>query len=157
MANVSFIERGAAAARRPPFVADRCLRMALISSIGAPQVTSAACNRSKSASVTRRIERLFDQRRTPAGNQKEDQRALVAACQAVKNCPARRKAALVGHGMTADEDLPSRQLDRHSRGNHENSFGREFRTEDADQTLGHGIRGFSVRDGHDGFELAEVD
>src|SRR5580704_13244028 len=41
---VSFVERGAAAARRPPLVAERCFRTALISSMGAPQVTSAACS-----------------------------------------------------------------------------------------------------------------
>ncbi len=41
IASVSFVENGAAAARRPPLVAERCLRIALISSMGAPQVTSA--------------------------------------------------------------------------------------------------------------------
>ena len=41
IAKVSFIALGAAAERRPPFVAERCLRTTLISSMGAPQVTSA--------------------------------------------------------------------------------------------------------------------
>ena len=41
---LSWMARGAAAARRPPLVADKCFRITLISSIGAPQVTSAKCS-----------------------------------------------------------------------------------------------------------------
>ena len=37
---VSLTAAGAAAARRPPLTAETCLRTALISSMGAPQLTS---------------------------------------------------------------------------------------------------------------------
>src|ERR1700676_1719190 len=52
MARVIFLERGAAAARRPPFTADKCLRMVLMDSMEAPQETNALCTACISASDT---------------------------------------------------------------------------------------------------------
>ena len=49
--SVIFVAPGAAVANRPPFTADKCFRTVLISSMLAPQLTSALCNCCTSSSV----------------------------------------------------------------------------------------------------------
>ena len=99
IASVNFIDRGAAAARRPPFVAERCLRITLISSMGAPQVTSAECNFRKSSSVAAESSGCSTSDEPPPESRKENQRPLVAIGETVENRRPRQSS------LRSEEDV----------------------------------------------------
>ena len=94
---------GAAAASRPPLIAERCLRTQFISSIVAPERSSARFTACLSARV--RPGRQRQQRRAAAGDQAEHQVVGTEALHQLEDARGRRAPGLVGHRMRRLDDL----------------------------------------------------
>ena len=84
------------------------------------------------------IERLLDKRGPAAGNQKENQRALIAPRQPIENGAAGREAFFIRYGMSSDENFhPVREARAEALGNDQNSVGSIFGRKNCRQALGH--------------------
>ena len=94
------------------------------------------------------IKRLFHERRTSAGNQEENQRALVAMRQPIENRAPRCKTSFIRRRMPSHKHLPSRQIPPRLLRHDENAVNRVLRRQHARQRPGHRKRCFSKRNSH---------
>ena len=95
---VTFIAAGAAAARRPPFTAERCLRTALISAIDAPQVTSTRLSCCISPSVIAGSSGSSTSDEPPPDNRKKTSVSASQRCSSSRISRAARKLSSSGSG-----------------------------------------------------------
>src|SRR5208282_3966123 len=103
-----------------------------------------------------RIERLLDQRGTAAGDEKEDQRSLVATRKPVEDRSASVETLRVGNRMPGSEGDPAGQIAGRWRRDNQNAVSAIVGRENRAQAFGHGKRRLAKGDGDDFAVVAKI-